>query len=68
MYSPKSVVDAMLSHTFDTYWNQTETYEALKIYIQMNLDGLKDAVIRMLAGINYGKDKKHTCIIEKIQL
>ena len=23
MYSPKSVVDAMLSHTFDTYWNQT---------------------------------------------
>lgn len=50
MYSPKSVVDAMLSHAFDTYWNQTETYEALKIYIQMNLDGLKDAVIRMLAG------------------
>ncbi len=30
MYSPKSVVDAMLSHAFDTYWNQTETYEALK--------------------------------------
>lgn len=22
----------------------------------------------LLAGINYGKDKKHTCIIEKIQL
>ncbi len=50
MYSPKSVVDAMLSHTYDTYWNQTETYEALKVYIQMNLDGLKDAVVRMLAG------------------
>lgn len=50
MYSPKSVVDAMLSHTFDTYWNQTETYEALKVYIQMNMDGLKDAVTRMLAG------------------
>ena len=50
MYSPKSVVDAMLSHTYDTYWNQTETYEALKVYIQMNMDGLKDAVIKMLAG------------------
>lgn len=49
MYSPKSVVDAMLSHTFDTYWNQTETYEALKVYIQMNMDGLKDAVVKMLA-------------------
>lgn len=50
MYSPKSVVDAMLSGVFDNYWNQTETYEALKVYIRMNFDGLKDAVIRMLAG------------------
>lgn len=50
MYSPKSVVEAMLRHRFGTYWNQTETYEALKIYIQMNMDGLKDAVVKMLAG------------------
>ena len=50
MYSPKSVVDAMISHVYDTYWNQTETYEALKVYIQMNIDGLKDSVIKMLAG------------------
>ncbi len=50
MYSPKSVVESMLRHKFSTYWNQTETYEALKVYIQMNMDGLKDAVIKMLAG------------------
>ena len=50
LYSPKSVVEAMRSGIFDNYWNQTETYEALKMYIQMNFDGLKDAVIRMLAG------------------
>ncbi len=50
MYSPKSVVESMLHHKFSTYWNKTETYEALKVYIQMNLDGLKDAVIKMLAG------------------
>ena len=50
MYSPKSVVEAMLRHKFGTYWNQTETYEALKIYIQMDMDGLKDAVVKMLAG------------------
>jgi len=50
MYSPKSVVDAMLRQVYDTYWNQTETYEALKAYIQMNLEGLKDDIIRMLAG------------------
>ena len=50
MYSPKSVVEVMLRHKFGTYWNQTETYEALKIYIQMDMDGLKDSVVRMLAG------------------
>ena len=54
MYSPKSVVEAMLRHRFGTYWNQTETYEALKIYIQMDMDGLKDSVIRMLAGESVG--------------
>ena len=50
MYSPKSVVDAMLSGVFDNYWNQTETYEALKTYIRLNYDGLKDAIVKMLAG------------------
>ena len=50
MYSPKSVVEAMLRHKFGTYWNQTETYEALKKYIQMDMDGLKQSVIEMLAG------------------
>lgn len=50
MYSPKSVVEAMLRHKYGPYWNQTETYEALKVYIQMNMDGLKDSVVRMLAG------------------
>ena len=50
MYSPKSVVDAMISGVFDNYWNQTETYEALKTYIRLNYDGLKDAIVKMLAG------------------
>ena len=50
MYSPKSVVEAMMRHKFGTYWNQTETYEALKIYIQMDMDGLQNSVVRMLAG------------------
>lgn len=52
IYSPKSVVEAMMRHKFGTYWNQTETYEALKIYIQMDMDGLQDSVVRMLAGEN----------------
>ena len=42
IYSPKSVVEAMLRHKFGTYGNQTEAYEALKVYIQMNMDELKN--------------------------
>ena len=50
IYNPKSVVEAMMARVYDTYWNQTETYEALKVYIQMNMDGLKDAIVTMLGG------------------
>jgi len=50
VYSPKSIVEAMLSEEFGNYWTGTETYEALKVYIGMDFDGLKDAVILMLGG------------------
>lgn len=50
LYNPKSVVDALLWKDFQSYWTGTETYEALKIYIDMNFDGLKEAVIEMLGG------------------
>lgn len=48
IYNPKSVVDVMRRKKFRSYWTGTETYEALKIYIDMNFDGLKEAVIEML--------------------
>ena len=35
---------------FDSYWTQTETYEALKMYIVRNENGLRDKIIRMIAG------------------
>jgi hypothetical protein len=50
MYNPNSVVRAMLRRQFAPYWNNTETYEALKVYICMNEQGLKDAIIQMLTG------------------
>ena len=31
---------SMTGHDFDSYWTQTETYDALKVYINMNFDGL----------------------------
>ena len=50
VYSPKSVVEAMLSKSYGSYWNRTETYEALKVYIDLNHEGLRDAVVRMMGG------------------
>lgn len=50
IYSPKSVVEAATSGICDSYWNQTETFEALRLYIDMNLEGLKDDVLGMMAG------------------
>lgn len=50
IYSPKSVVQSVLSGICDTYWNRTETFEALRVYIDMNFEGLKDDVLRMMAG------------------
>lgn len=50
IYSPNSVVQAAVKKKFGSYWTATETYEPIKEYIMMNFDGLKDAVIRLLAG------------------
>ena len=52
IYNPKSIVDAMLENSFRSYWISTETYEALRVYIDMNFDGLKDAIIAMLGGVS----------------
>ena len=50
IYNPRSVVMSMTGHDYDNYWTKTETYEALKVYITMNYDGLKDAIVEMLSG------------------
>ncbi len=50
VYSPNSVMSAIRTGKFRNYWTKTETYESLKKYICMNMDGLKDAVIAMLGG------------------
>jgi hypothetical protein len=50
IYSPRSVVASLLSGFLDNYWNKTETYEALRVYIEMNYNGLKDTIIELMAG------------------
>ena len=50
VYSPNSVVEAMNNREFGNYWTETETYEDLKTYIEMDFDGLKGNIITMLGG------------------
>ncbi len=50
VYSPNSVMNAIRFRKFKSYWTSSETYEALKDYISMNFDELKDAVVAMLGG------------------
>ena len=50
IYNPKSVVEAMLRHRFSNYWTSTETYDALKLYMDMDFDGLRSDIIKMLGG------------------
>ncbi|MDO5150157.1 MAG: AAA family ATPase [Oscillospiraceae bacterium] len=50
MYNPQSVVLACSRKKFSNYWTKTETFEALKVFIQLDMDGLRDSVIRMISG------------------
>jgi hypothetical protein len=56
VYSPKSVIDALERKRIRNYWTQTETYESLKIYIDMDFDGLQEAIVQMLGGARYPID------------
>lgn len=51
MYNPKSVIDVMRKKKLKSYWTGTETYEALKIYIEQNFDGLRESIIGLLNGV-----------------
>ena len=51
IYSPNSVMEAIDNEEFQNYWSQTETYESLKVYIDMDFDGLKQTIVEMMGGI-----------------
>lgn len=50
LYCPKSVVCALENEKYINYWARTEYYAALEQYITMNIKGLKDIVVSLLAG------------------
>lgn len=50
IYNPKAVVSIMTKKEFQSYWSQTGTYESIVPLINMDFDGLKTSLIKMLAG------------------
>ncbi len=50
MFNPNSVMQAIYRHRCRSYWASTGAYDAVANYIKMNFDGLKDDIIKMLAG------------------
>ncbi len=52
IYSPNSIIRAISNKKIDNYWTQTETYESLKVYLDLDYHGLKNAIVDMLGGIH----------------
>lgn len=52
IYNPESVIESVTTGHFYDYWGKTSTYEVISDRIQSNFEGMKDDVIRMLAGEN----------------
>ena len=50
IFNPNSVIQAVTRRRCKSYWASTGAFDAVAHYIQMNFEGLKDDVIRMLAG------------------
>ena len=50
MFNPNSVMIALRQHWCESYWGKTGATDAVADYISMNYEGLKDDILRMLAG------------------
>ena len=50
MYNPNSVSQSMINQDFDSYWRNTSSFESINTFITMNYEGLKNDILKMLAG------------------
>lgn len=50
IYNPNAVVSLMMEGEFRSYWSETDSYRIIVPLINMDFDGLKSAIIEMLAG------------------
>ena len=50
IYNPYSVMEAMKRKKFQSFWKKTSAADSLVTYINMNYEGLKEDVIRLMTG------------------
>jgi len=50
VYNPRAVVSSITRGKLKSYWSMTGTYEAIVPFINMDFDGLKTDIIKMLSG------------------
>lgn len=50
IYNPKAVVNVMLKGKFKSYWSETGTYNTILPLINMDFDGLRADIIKMISG------------------
>ncbi|MDE5570454.1 MAG: ATP-binding protein, partial [Prevotella sp.] len=50
VFNPNSVMQAIWNRKCRSYWASTGAYDVVASYVQMNFEGLKDAIINMLGG------------------
>jgi hypothetical protein len=50
IYNPNSVVNAATYKKYISYRTKTENFESLQEYIDMNMEGLRDDIVKLIAG------------------
>ena len=50
IYNPNSVVNAATYKKYISYMTKTENFESLQEYIDMNMEGLRDDIVKFIAG------------------
>ncbi len=50
IYNPNAIVECIRKKNFRSYWSATGSYEAVSMYIDLNMSGIKDDIISMVSG------------------
>ena len=56
LYNPRSVVKSMTTGMLTGYWTQTSSFEALRIPINLNINGIRETVLELMGGARINAD------------